>query len=164
MTDDAKPVQVTALGWGMKQSFRNYVTMSGGTIEAGGGAERTADGEFTFAPGPDCSLSLDAEGRPQGRAAFVGEVKFEGHGGILSVHLVDPVLEIGAAGATLSIADSPARTHRLEVAHLDMAAMSRGEAGEIVIPTLLALGGIQLLDGHYPQKTPLDPVRLTLAA
>lgn len=163
MTDDRKPVQAASLCWGMKQSFRNYVAASGGVIEATGGAERTEDGEFTFAAGPESDLSLDADGKPQGRATFVGEVRFEGHGGMLSVRLVDPILEIGAAGATLSIADSPTRTHRLVVAHLDMATMTRGEAGELIIPTLLAMDGIHLLDGHYPLKTALDPVRLTLA-
>lgn len=163
MGDEGKPVQATTLTWGLKQSFRNYVAMSGGLIEATGGAELTEDGVFAFTAAPDGGLSLDADGKPQGRAAFVGEARFEGHGGMLSVRLVDPIVEIGAAGATLSIADSPARTHRLVVAHLDMAAMTHGDGGEIVIPALLAMDGIHLLDGHYPLRTPLDPVGLRLS-
>jgi hypothetical protein len=162
MSDDGTPVRATALSWGLKQSFRNYVAATGGSMEASGGAERAEDGVFTFAPGPDSDLTLDADGKPQGRATFVGEARFEGHGGMLSVRLVDPILEIGPSGATLSVADSPARTHRLAVAQLDMAAMTRGDDGEILIPTLLAMDGIHLLDGHYPLKTPLDPVRLRL--
>lgn len=161
MADDRTPVRATALCWGMKQSFRDYVAASGGLIEASGGASRTEDGAFTFAPGADNSLSLDADGKPQGRAAFAGEVRFEGHGGMLSVRLVDPVLDFGVSGATLSIADGPER--RLVIAHLDMAAMAVGDAGEVVIPTMLAMDGIHLLDGHYPLRTALDPVRLTLA-
>jgi hypothetical protein len=161
MTGDRTSVRATALSWGMKQSFRNYVAASGGLIEASGGAGRAEDGVFTFAPGPDSSLSLDGDGKPQGRATFVGEVRFEGHGGMLSVRLTDPVLDFGPSGATLSIADGPER--RLVIAHLDMTAIAPGEAGEIVIPTMLAMDGIHLLDGHYPLKTPLDPVRLTLA-
>lgn len=158
--DDTAPVM--GLRWGLKQSFRNYVQSVGGRIEAAAGAERDADGTFSFSPAPDSRLSLDANGAPHGRAAFLGEVRFEGHGGMLSVCIADPVLEIGPAGASLSVADSHERTRRIEIARLDMAAMVAGEDGDLVVPAALAMDGVYLLDGHYPSTTPLDPVRLML--
>lgn len=154
---------VTSLNWGVKQSFRNYVEASGGVIEASGGAERTSDGGFIFAAAAGEGLSLDADGKPQGEGRFVGEVRFDAHGGMLAVCLADPIVEISAAGAVITAFDSSARTHRMEIARLDLAAMSIGEDGEIVIPTALAMHGIQVLGDHYPLNTALDPLRLRLA-
>jgi hypothetical protein len=152
--------QVAALTWGLKESFRNYVAATGGAIEPGGGAERTEDGTFTFALAPDSSLSLDADGKLEGQGRFVGDVQFTGHGGMLSVCIASPILEVSPSGATLSVDDSRDRPRRLVVAHLDMAAMTLGDSGELVIPAALSIDGTQLLDGHYPAMAPIDPVRL----
>ncbi|MDP3855388.1 HtaA domain-containing protein [Phenylobacterium sp.] len=157
-----EPQQAT-LNWGVKQSFRNYVEATGGVTEAGGGAERAPDGEFIFAAAPGDGLRLDADGKLEGHGTFLGEVRFEAHGGMLSVFLADPSLEISEAGAVLTVADSSARTRRVEIARLDLSAMTTGDAGEIVLPAALSMDGIQLLGDHYPLRTALDPVRLTLA-
>ncbi len=151
-----------SLVWGVKQSFRGYVESTGGVIETMGGAERAADGGFTFAAAPGGDLRLDADGRPVGRGMFVGNVRFEAHGGMLSVYLADPNIEIGPSGAVITVADSSARTHRMEIATLDLGAITTGLAGELVIPTALSMDGSRLLGDHYPPKTALDPVRLTL--
>ena len=163
MSQDRKPVQVTALNWGVKQSFCSYVETVGGVIETDGGAERRADGAFTFAAAQDSTLTLDADGAPAGCGRFLGEVRFHAHGGMLKVCLADPMLEIEGSGATLTVADSSARTFRLVIAQLDLAAMTAGESGEILVPAALTIDGMQLLGDHYPPRTPLDPVRLTLA-
>jgi hypothetical protein len=155
--------QVAVLSWGLKESFRNYVAATGGAIEPGGGAERAEDGTFAFALAPDSSLSLDADGKLQGQGRFLGDVQFTGHGGMLSVCIANPILEIGPSGATLSVDDSRERPRRLVVAHLDLAAASLGESGELIIPAALSIDGTQLLDGHYPAMAPIDPVRLRLA-
>lgn len=152
-----QPVQARALEWGVKQSFRNYVAMSGGTVETGGGVERSAEGTFIFVAAPGADLARDAEGRLSGRAAFVGEVRFEAHGGMLRVAVVDPAVEFGPEGAVLSAADGE---RRVEVARLDLAGQAAGEDGAIVLPALLAMAGIFLLGDHYPLNTVLDPVRL----
>ena len=90
--------------------------------------------------------------------------RFDAHGGMLKVCLADPVVEISASGAVITAFDSSARTHRFEIARLDLAAMSAGEDGELVIPTALSMDGIQVLGDHYPLNTVLDPVRLVTAA
>ncbi|HEX7759984.1 MAG TPA: HtaA domain-containing protein [Caulobacteraceae bacterium] len=150
------------LNWGVKESFRNYVEGSGGAIDAGLGAARTEDGGFTFPAAPGQGLTLGADGRPQGRGEFTGEVRFQAHGGMLSVFLADPALEIAPSGAFLTVADSPDRTRRLPLAKLDLAAMSTADDGELVIPASMSNEGWQVLGDHYLPSTPLDPVRVRL--
>jgi hypothetical protein len=160
MTEDPKPMPVASLSWGVKQSFRGYVETVGGVTETDAGAGRAADGGFTFPAAPDTTLSLAADGTLAGIGRFLGEVRFQAHGGMLKVCLADPILEIGPSGAAVTVADSSARTFRLEIARLDLAATPPGELGEIVIPAALTIEGMQLLGDHYPPGTPLDPVRL----
>lgn len=146
--------------WGVKQSFRSYVQMTGGSIEAGEGAERDADGGFVFA---GAGLTLDADGRPQGEGRFSGAIRFEAHGGMLSVHLADPIVAFGPEGATLSVEDRGAGGRRAEIARLDAGAMSRS-GDEYVLPATVTPEGMQVLGDHYPPGTPIDPVRLRLSA
>ena len=153
---------VTMLSWGVKQSFRSYVEATGGVIEAGGGAERTQDGGFTFAPAPGGDLRLDADGKLEGRGTFTGELKFEAHGGMLSVFLADPAIEVDDKGAALTVADTAKRDYRVEIARLDLAAAATEPSGEIVIPVGLSIEGSRLLGDHYAPRTELDPVRLRL--
>ena len=156
-------MQTVTFTWGVKQSFRGYVERMGGVIETLGGAERSADGGFAFAPAPDSSLTMNEDGAPQGRGAFQGEVTFKAHGGMLSVFLADPILEFSDGSAVLSVADSAARDRRVDIAKLDLTAMSRGDDG-FVIPTSLTIDGSFLLGDHYPPRTALDPVVLKIAS
>ena len=158
---EASP-RVIKLIWGLKESFRNYVEATGGTVGVERGAERTPDGAIAFAPITDEALSLDSQGKPQGQGKFLGDVKFQGHGGMLSVHLGDPIIEIGDAGGSLTVVVD-GTSSRLEIARLDLSAMSEGEAGELLIPTTLSMDGCHLLDNHYPSGTVLDPIRLVRA-
>ncbi|HEY1752566.1 MAG TPA: HtaA domain-containing protein [Caulobacteraceae bacterium] len=155
----ADQAAVAALTWGVKQSFRAYVEGAGGSIDVGSGAERTADGAFSFAAAPGGGLTLAADGRPQGRGDFVGDVQFQAHGGMLSVCLADPRLQTGPEGAVVTVADSLTRDRRVILAELDLAAAAR-EGDEVVIPAKLARDGWQVLGDHYPPMSPLDPVRL----
>lgn len=157
MSDDNQRIAV--LIWGVKESFRRYVEATGGVIEASDGAERGADGAFRFAATPDSSLRLAATGGG-GTGIFRGEVRFEAHGGMLSVRLADPILEVGPTGAVLSMIDRQAGDLRVEIARLDLtAATTNGEDG-IALPAALTSGGSQVLGDHYPPTTALDPVRL----
>ena len=155
--------QPAKLSWGLKQSFRAYVEGAGGAIETSEGAQRGADGAFTFEPAPGEGLKRGADGKPQGVGRFLGEVRCEAHGGMLKIFLADPSVEIGPAGAVLSVADGPARDRRVELAQLDLAAATTADDGELVIPAKLSRDGWQVLGDHYPPSTPLDPVRLRLA-
>ncbi|HEY3800589.1 MAG TPA: HtaA domain-containing protein [Caulobacteraceae bacterium] len=149
------------LTWGVKESFRGYVEGAGGSIEVGGGAERGADGAFAFEAAPGAGLRLGADGKPQGRGGFVGEVRFEAHGGMLKVFLADPTIEIFPTATVITVADSEERDVRVELATLDLAGATR-DGGQLVIPAKLAKDGWRVLGDHYAPGTPLDPVRLTL--
>ena len=163
MTDQAE-TRAVSLSWGVKQSLRAYVTMAQGVIEASEGASRADDGAFDFPAGPGAGLTVGADGRPKGTGAFSGVARFEAHGGMLKIFLADPIVEIGPEGATLSVADSPARNRRVDVARLDLAAATIGEDGAWIIPATAARDGWQVLGDHYPPSTPLDPVHLTLGS
>ena len=159
-----QPVDEAAtLSWGIKQSFRAYVEGAGGAIETGEGAQRSADGSFTFSAAPGEGLRLGGDGKPQGVGRFVGEVRCEAHGGMLKVFLADPSVEIGPAGAIVAVADTRARDRRVELAQLDLDTATVADDGEWVIPAKLSRDGWQVLGDHYPPSTPLDPVRLKLA-
>lgn len=162
-----KDQQATRLIWGVKQSFRSYVEATGGTIAADHGAERVADGAFAFAPAAGgnsgAALGLDGSGKPHGQSGFSGEVLFQAHGGMLSVRLADPIVEIDAAGGRITVLGDE-RSGRLEIARLDPLAMTEGDAGEILIPASLSMDGSFLLGDHYPPGTALDPIRLIFTA
>ena len=150
---------MTTLIWGVKQSFRNYVEMSGGAITVAAGATRTEGGEIAFPAAPDSDLGVDG-GALGGTGRFVGEVRFQAHGGMLSVALFDPGIEVGAEGPALSVADSAARTRRVTFAKLDLAGMAAGPDGSVTLPATITLDGMFILGDHYPPGTVLDPVRL----
>ena len=152
---------VATLIWGVKQSFRAYVEGSGGAIDTGAGAERGPDGAFVFAAAPGPRLTINSDGKPQGRGDFVGEVRFEAHGGMLKVFLADPTVEISSDVARITVADNEERDVRVRLAELDLAGAAR-DGRELVIPTKLSKDGWRVLGDHYPPMTPLDPVRLKL--
>ncbi|OXE37320.1 MAG: hypothetical protein CGW95_02200 [Phenylobacterium zucineum] len=154
-------LKVIYLQWGVKQSFRSYVEGAGGTITVAGGAERTPDGGFQF-PVDETSLTLGSSGHLEGRATFRGEVTFKAHGGMLSVFLAEPILDFASDPAVLTVADTPSRKYRTEVAGLDISAMTRDEAGRVILSTSLTMNGIQWLGDHYPLRAPLDPAALVL--
>lgn len=153
-------MRVATLGWGVKQSLRNYVEGSGGVITAQAGATRTADGAFAFTASPESDLALGA-GPPTGMGRFEGEIRFQAHGGMLSVTLLAPGIEPTAEGLALTIAETP--TRRTAIARLDLGGMTTEPDGSVLIPTATTLDGMMILGDHYPPGTPLDPVRLTAA-
>lgn len=152
-------MKVTGLIWGLKESFRNYVEATGGAITTENGAERSADGSITFTPATGDALTLDAAGKPHGQGSFAGKVTFKSHGGMLSIEIADPIVEIGDDGARLTVAVEGG-SDRMEIAKLDLAEMSTREANEILIPAALSMDAYHLLDGQYTPGTALDPVRL----
>lgn len=99
---DDRSVTGGSLTWGVKQSFRSYVTgfIAHGEITTKGGATQAPDnGAFTFTRG---SGSVLADGGAS--LAFAGSVRFRGHGGDLDVTLADPTITVDARGTgTLSV-------------------------------------------------------------
>jgi hypothetical protein len=63
----------------------------------------------------------------------------------------------------VTVADTPARDRRVDLAQLDLAAATIADDGAWVIPTKLSRDGWQVLGDHYAPSTPLDPVRVRVA-
>ena len=157
--EEQKPPRVTALIWGVKESFRRYVEASG-AVQLFGAATRAAEGGFVFAAA-DSDLSVGADGALRGRAAFSGEVLFKAHGGALNIRLTDPVIEIGEKATLFVMAESGGHMRRAEFAQLVMNAATIGRE-EIIVPAKLDWDGSDVRDNHYPATTPIDPVHLML--
>ena len=96
-----KVVGAGSLSWGVKQSFRSYVT---GTIAQGsitGNGVGVSGGIFRF--GQSTGGTFDPS-TGLGTSAYSGSVRFYGHGGLLDVTLANPVVRIDSASqATLFV-------------------------------------------------------------
>ncbi|MBL8773490.1 MAG: HtaA domain-containing protein [Phenylobacterium sp.] len=147
-----------ALAWGVKQSFRSYVTGSGGSVRADAGAAEADDGFVFAADGGD--LAFDGEGRPRGTGRFRGALAFQAHGGLLSVSFSDPWVEAGPDGCVLSVADAGGR--RVPFAKLDAAGAAVAADGAVTLPCAITLDGMMILGDHYPPGTVLDPVTVRI--
>jgi hypothetical protein len=146
-----------SLAWGVKQSFRAYVAMTGGEAAVSGAAAAAGDDGFLFPAAPGGDLAVSPDGQPQGIGRFAGGVRFTAHGGMLSVAFGDPWLEAGRG--VLSVADASGR--RVDFATLGPA-VAEGD-GVLALPAAITLDGMMILGDHYPPGTALDPVRLRLS-
>ena len=144
------------LTWGVKQSFRSYVEMSGGSTTAEDGAAAMPDGAFAFEAAPGGDLAVGADGAVTGTGRFRGRVIFQAHGGMLKVTLTDPWLEQTADGLVLTIAETA--TRRTPIAKLGAA--QRTEDGTLVFPAAITLDGMMIIGDHYPPGTVMDVVRV----
>ena len=154
--------------WGVKASFRSYVTgpVGQGTIEVSGGATSGADGAVTF---PGATGSVDLVG-PTLDVAVGGGVRFVAHDGALDLRIADlRVVGTGATGTLL--ADVVSRDLATGVdssfpdvalADLDLAAVTPvvvdGTTTWSGVPASLTTAGAAAFADFYPAGTSLDPL------
>ncbi|MFP3992892.1 HtaA domain-containing protein, partial [Streptomyces sp. E11-3] len=157
------------LDWGVRESFRKYVTgMAHGEIEVSGGAEQAADnGPFTFTDGQG---TYDT-GTHATETAFKGTVRFSS-----KLH-----------GFDITIADLKVRTDRtsgaieadvtlngdtqddIELAKLDLSDVrpGQGKGGAMTfadIPATLTADGAEAFNGMYKEGDALDAATLSVTA
>ncbi|GAA2074831.1 hypothetical protein GCM10009821_12180 [Aeromicrobium halocynthiae] len=170
-------VEDATLTWGVKESFRAYVS---GSIANGDwsteGAASYETPEFRFEAGAG-SLSEDGT---QGDVEFDGALRFTGHGGALAVTLANPVVRFSDADSAVLMLDvtsgdraaaeagdtSTRTTTRVPFADLDLAAATRSDASALRledVPATLTEQGHGVFDS-YEAGTVLDPVDLTATA
>jgi hypothetical protein len=162
-----------ALDWGVKESFRAYVTgpIAGGSVAPAGGAAENPDGTYRFPGGEGPS---DAEA-PALDAAFDGSVRFTGHDGALDLSFSELTVAVTGAGAEL-VADVSSKDmdtgevsayHDIAVADLDIAAGDLTPDGEVLtldaVPATLTEDGAEAFAGFYEAGEALDPVSVLLA-
>lgn len=174
----AAPVAATggSVEWGVKASFRGYVTspIGHGTITTAGGATQAASGVFTF---PVSGGAHDADTGTT-EAISGGSVHFEAHGGILDVLISDVRVEIdGSTGAIVAdvvsrefidttTAGDPVTYDDVVLASLDLAGVTPtvgvGTVSYADVPATLTAAGVPAFGNFYSAGEPLDPVSFTL--
>ncbi len=176
-TAEAGAATVTGgnLDWGIKTSFRDYITnrAPNGSITPSGGATTNDDGSFDYRPG---SGSYTPGGAVD--ATFGGKVFFTGHDGILKFTLANPRIsytgDVGILYADV-VSSSPfgpdagkeTSYRNVDFATLDLSGVSPVDNGSNLsvaeIPaTLTENGYVAFAPDFYPAGTALDPVSFTL--
>lgn len=155
--------RLVGLHWGIKASFMNYMAaMPDSQASAVGGATPTAGNLLVWEPAgsppskPNTDLVL----------AFRGDVRFTGHGGLLSVRLADPCITTRGGEAVLTVLDpsraDPARRLRLACLTLE----TRPASGRLRIwlskDVRLAEEGTALFNDVYPAGEQMEPLAIFL--
>ena len=157
-----------AMTWGVKQSFRSYLAspIAHGEITTADGASRTESGTFAFS-----KASGNISDTGAATLSFGGSVHFTGHEGQLDFTLLNPKLQLNAAGTgTLTVTKKDAdgastnvviadvsgskvnvEGDKASVANLDAKLTSAGAS-------VFAFGGRPF----YPAGTALDPVSFSV--
>ncbi len=156
------PQTAGSLVWGVKASWRSYITgIAAGSITVTGGASGVGGG-YSF---PQSSAALDASGL--GTAAYRGGVTFRGHDGALDVRLADPIVRV--TSATSGVLSVVTYDGRVDFATLALGSGSRQVDGTGAIlysgvPATLTAAGAGAFDGQYPAGTALDSIAFTIGS
>ncbi|HEY1134820.1 MAG TPA: HtaA domain-containing protein [Nocardioides sp.] len=157
------------LRWGIKASFIDYVRrMPGGKGSISDGAVPVGAAEVLYAldAAPPVA-TLDGATRAW---AFVGDVRFAGHGGMMFVRLASPWIEVGPDGARLTIED-PHQTPgapRLPLADLTLVRHPSPEADADGVElwaaddVRLTAEGSSLFNDVYGAGEPFEPLTVVV--
>ncbi|MEV1018853.1 HtaA domain-containing protein [Streptomyces sp. NPDC050264] len=157
------------LDWGVKESFRKYVTgAAAGKIEAADGATQAADnGVFTFSDGTG-TYDTTTHGTD---TAFKGAVQFTSTAHRFDIEISDvKVVTSGTTGhIDADVSLNGTAQNDIEFATLDLSAVKPGQgAGGAMtfkdIPATLTADGAKAFNGMYEAGTALDPATLTVTA
>ena len=161
----SEPTESGYLKWGVKSTFRSYITGSIAkgsisTTEAG----RTGS-QFLFG---QAQPVLDTEQWSQ--VAYRGAVTFRGHSGVLNVTLANPrISKVSDSRATLS---ADFEGSRVTIAELNLARGAKTSANGLLsytdVPATLLSTGVGVFSyngaGFYPAGEALDPVSFSIGA
>ncbi|KQY59984.1 hypothetical protein ASD11_10810 [Aeromicrobium sp. Root495] len=155
------------LQWGVKASFRSYITgpIAKGSVAVGGGAAASG-GTYRFGQRSSTATPPSAVGT----TSYRGNVTFAGHAGLLAMTFADPQVRVTSpSSGSLSV---QVGGRRLDVASLALRNGSRSTAGNAVsysgVPASLTAAGSSLFsyDGSafYPAGTAMDPVSFVVGS
>ena len=169
--DGACAVSGGTLSWGMKESFRAYISgsIANGSWETSDGADYETP-DFLWSDGAG---ELDpATGA--GSVSFTGTLHFTGHDGVLDLTLANPTIEFDGDGGAALLLDTRGTDMEGEVAvdtqqewvgDVEVGDGISPESGSIEIvdaPTTLTNSGAGAFSGFYEAGEELDPISLTL--
>lgn len=162
------------LAWGVKESFRSYISgsIANGewTTENGAGYETP---NFLWATDTG---SVDAD-LGSGEIAFIGSVHFTGHGGALAMDIADPVIEFDGddaylllnIGATDNADEEAPEGGEVRAAKLQLDGALDTQTDQLSITeatTLLTSAGANAFNGEYGSYAAgdeMDPVSVSAA-
>lgn len=156
-----------SLTWGVKQSFRDYVTgpVAHGAITATGVG--TAGGAFVFGQASGGTFNGTT-----GTSNYAGSVRFTGHDGMLDLRLANPIVRIDSAtsGSLLVSVNGGAavRFASLALAAGSRSVLSGGAVRYTSVPASLTAQGAAAFgfqgEQFYPVGTALDPVSFVIGS
>ena len=179
-TDPAGPLTVHngRADWGVKESFRSYITgnIAHGEISTENGATTNEDGTYAFTNGSG-EVDLEASTADIG---FEGTVVFEGHvydgaDPLLYMTVTDPRVEIENGAGVLyadvvskSLANEQLVTYEdVAFADLDLSGVEYELADGVLswdpIPASLTAEGVPAFADFYAEGAALDPITLTVS-
>lgn len=160
------------LDWGVKASFRAYVTgpIAHGSITTASGASTNGDGTLRF------PLSAGSRDATAGTAssAHGGSVRFLGHGGALDLTISELRVSIsGSTGVltadvvTKGLSDpAPITYDDVDLATLNLSAVTPVTTADTAtypsVPVTLTAAGSSAFAGFYPAGTAMDPLTLRI--
>ncbi len=165
----AKPAKPRggSLSWGVKSSFRSYVTgpIAKGAITVSGGAGASGGG-YKFGQSSTTADLPDADGATR----YKGKVRFTGHHGELDLTFSDPAVRVSGSSGVLSV--SATGQGRIDIANLDLGSGKRSTSGRAVtysgVPATLTKAGVKVFsyDGNafYEAGARLDSVSFTIGS
>lgn len=164
----ARTVSGATLDWGVKSSFRTYIsggiangawTLSGVTY---------ADGRYGWSGGSGSVNPTES----RGLVRYPGTVSFSGHGGVLNLVLSNLAVRVTSATSATLIADvhstdmsgTPADAKGIGFATLALGGSTTSGSALAVngAPAVLTEAGAKAFAGFYPAGTELDPVSFRL--
>lgn len=174
-------VEQSTFGWGMKESFRTYITGS-----TANGSWETAEGVTYIEPSLSSTGAIEpgtnlfewsagtgdiASDLTSGTVSFTGNVYFSGHGGSLSLNIGEPAIEFSDADTAyllLAIGEAPEgeTVPQVRAAKIELAGALQTEGSELSItaaPVILTAEGAEAFNGgrgDYTSGTEMDPLYL----
>lgn len=169
--DTANRVVDARMGWGVRESFRSYIS---GSIANGGwttGGETVySDGAFVFS-GNEGTVSVEDDQVNDGVLSFAGSVNFTGHDGVLDTTVANPEIRLSGSTGTL-VADvtsndtdgNPHDYGRIEVGSLSVsqAGVSEGILDGNASVTLTQ-DGSSAMGSFYEAGSQMDPLTFRAA-
>lgn len=161
----AHAVSGATLTWGVRETFRNYIT---GNIAAGSistsGVSQGDSGAFTWSGGSGSFNTEDS----RGRVSFGGSVTFTGHGGELDLTIANPRVQVTGARSANLIADVSSAGYNapdvnasgivLATLTLPAPTTSGGTITWSGASATLTSAGAEAFMGFYDAGAQLDPV------
>jgi hypothetical protein len=158
-----------SLSWGVKSSFRSYITgpIASGWVAVSGGASANGSG-YSF---PQSTGSTWTAAAGTGSGNYRGAVQFYGHGGVLDVTLSNPSVRIDSASrATLFASDNGSGPIGIGSVDLSKASVTKlpGGVSYSNAPVSLTGAGVGVFSygssQFYSAGQAMDPVTFTIGA